>query len=199
MNILIVKQGALGDVVRTSYFATPLRCKYGPDLRLFWIAAPAAAPLIVNNPHIHFITTGFDDIKHEKFDIVYSLDDEQETLTDVAELQARRLVGAYIREGHIVYSDDSAAWFDMGLRSRFGKARADELKKLNLRGHAEIFAEIFCVPRAEPHLYGDPNLEAQYAAWLADRSFRVGINPFAGGRWPSKELRWSELEAFLQS
>jgi ADP-heptose:LPS heptosyltransferase len=34
MKILVVKYAALGDVVRTSYFCAPLRCKHGANLRL---------------------------------------------------------------------------------------------------------------------------------------------------------------------
>ena len=199
MKILVVKHGALGDVVRTSYFAGPLRSKYGGALTLFWITAPGAVPLIARNPYIDRVLTEFDDVFDEAFDIVYSLDDEDEVLANVGRLRCARIVGVYRKEGQIGYSADSAAWFDMGLRSRFGKARADELKKLNSRSHAEIFAGIFGVGRAEPHFHGDVALEASYRRWLRDRRPSLGINPFAGGRWPAKELRARELEALISS
>jgi heptosyltransferase-2 len=125
------------------------------------------------------------------------LDDEDEVLANVRRLQYARIVGAYSKEGQTAYSVDSAAWFDMGLRSRFGKARADELKKLNLRSHAEIFAEMFEVGGAEPHFHGDAALEESYRSWLGDLHPVLGINPFAGGRWPAKELQAAELQAFI--
>src|SRR5262249_6844156 len=136
MKILIVKHGALGDVVRTSYFAGPLRRKFGGALTLFWITAPGSVPLIARNPNIDRVLTKFDDVFDEVFDTVYSLDDEDGILANVSRLRCARIVGAYRKEGQIAYSADSAAWFDMGLRSRFGKARADELKKINSRTHA---------------------------------------------------------------
>ena len=85
----------------------------------------------------------------------------------------------------------------MGLRSRFGKARADELKKLNTRSHSEMFAEMFGVEIAEPCFYGDATLEAGYDDWLSSWRPAVGISPYAGGRWPAKELQASELEALI--
>src|SRR5215475_7710943 len=95
MNILVVKYGALGDVVRTSYFVDPLRKKYGQRLALSWITASGAVPLIARNPHIDRILTSFNAILSEEFDTVYSLDDEVDILKNVARLQAKRIVGAY--------------------------------------------------------------------------------------------------------
>jgi heptosyltransferase-2 len=199
MNILIVKHGALGDVVRTSYFAGHLRAKFGAALKLSWITAPGAVQLISRNPNIDRVVITFDDVCDEVFDTVYSLDDEDEILDGVGRLRCARVVGVYRKDGRIEYSADSAPWFDMGLRSRFGKARADELKKLNSRSHAEIFAAMFEVGGAKPRFHGDTALEASYRDWLRDRHPAVGINPFAGGRWPAKELRAPEIEALIKS
>src|SRR5262245_65656053 len=127
MKVLVVKHGALGDVVRTSYFARPIRRKYGDALSLCWITSPAAVPLLAHNPDIDRICTNFDEVLGEVFDVVYSLDDEDEVLAGVDRLRCARIVGVCRKETQITYTADSAAWFDMGLRSRFGKARADEL------------------------------------------------------------------------
>jgi heptosyltransferase-2 len=154
-------------------------------------------PLIARNPHIDRVLTAFDDIVDEVFDVVYSLDDEDDVLARVGRLRCARIVGIYQKEGQTAYSADSSAWFDMGLRSRLGKERADELKKLNSRTHAGIFSEIFEVAGVEPHFHGDAALEASYRSWLGDRHPAVGISPFAGGRWPSKELRTAEVEALM--
>ena len=74
----------------------------------------------------------------------------------------------------------------MGLLSRYGKSRADELKKLNTRSHAQIHASIFGVDRAEPEFYGDPSMEAWAKDWLGEGRPVVGINPFAGGGGPRR-------------
>jgi heptosyltransferase II len=199
MKALIVKHGALGDVVRTSYFAAPLQRKHGADLKLTWITAPEVVPLIARNPYIGRIVTKFEEIASELFDIIYSLDDERDVLDEVGHLQTLRIVGAYLKDGSARYSENSKAWFDMGLLSRFGKEHADKLKKCNMRSHGDIFAEIFEVAGAERCFFGDAALEQHYREFLGDQYPIVGINPFAGGRWPAKELRLSELNALIEA
>lgn len=202
MRVLIVKHGALGDVVRTSYFASALRKQHGTGLELWWITAASAAPLLRFNPDIDHLVTRFSDLPSAEFDTVFSLDDEMEVVAAVMAVPARRRVGALLDErGERRYSDDSAPWFDMGLLSRFGKARADELKKLNRLGHAQLMSMLFGVPVPSPSFHGNARIEAQVREELRQRFGErpiVGINPFAGGRWRSKELPRPELQALVR-
>ena len=200
MHILIVKHGALGDVVRTSYFATPLRRKWGADLRLSWVTAPVSLPLLRFHPALDDLWTSFEEARGHRFDRIYSLDDEPDVLQGVGLLDCTRLTGAYFdSDGARRYTDDAAEWFDMGLLSRHGKARADELKKLNTRSHAQIHARIFEVENAVPEFHGDPAMEKWACTWLGEERPVVGINPFAGGRWPSKELPARELRTLVSA
>lgn len=199
MHILIVKHGALGDVVRTSYFARALRERWGADLRLSWITAPGSAPLLRFNPDIDDLWASFAEAQPFRYDRVFSLDDEREVLGGVARLDAAAITGALMRDGKPGYTDDAAGWFDMGLLSRFGKARADELKRLNTRGHGEIYCELFGVPAVRPSFHGNARLERWATDFLRPHGRVVGINPFAGGRWPSKELPLPELERLIDA
>ncbi|TAK48591.1 MAG: lipopolysaccharide heptosyltransferase family protein [Xanthobacteraceae bacterium] len=198
MKVLVVKHGALGDVVRTSYFAGPLRRKNGPDFRQVWITAPGAECLIRHNPYIDRIATGFDQIQDEFFDVVFSLDDEDEILSGLDMVRCGQVVGAMKQDGQVRYSQDASPWFDMGLHSRFGKARADELKKLNTQGHAGILSRIFGVDMVEPRFFGSPEIETEYSGFRNGACPVIGINPFAGGRWPAKELRLTELDLLIR-
>jgi len=199
MHILIVKHGALGDVVRTSYFARALRERWGADLRLSWITAPGSAPLLRFNPDIDDLWTSFAEAQPFRYDRVFSLDDEREALEGVARLDAAAITGALLQDGRPGYTDDAAGWFDMGLLSRFGKARADELKRLNTRGHGEIYCELFGVPSVRPAFHGNARLDSWATDLLRPHGRVVGINPFAGGRWPSKELPLPELERLIDA
>jgi heptosyltransferase-2 len=194
MHILIIKQGALGDVVRTSYFAQSLREKHGSALRLSWLTAPSSLPLLRFNRTIDDLWTSFEECEPFLFDRVFSLDDELDAVTAVSRLKASRFTGAVLgTDGSRTYTADSATWFDMGIISKFGKERADALKAANQRGHAEIFSEIFEVPAVQPSFWGDPALEAWAEEWLPVESMNIGINVFAGGRWPSKQLAEPEF------
>src|SRR5262249_9637745 len=103
------------------------------------------------------------------------------------------------QDGRPTYTPDAAEWFDMGLHSRYGKQRADELKKLNQRSHAQVFSAIFGVDHVRPVFH----LDATCRDWAQDVLPRgrclVGINPYSGGRWPSKELRPPEIERLIDA
>jgi heptosyltransferase II len=198
MHFLVVKKGALGDVVRTSYFARALKSKFGADLRLSWITAPASADLLRLNPNIDDLWFEFEQARPFHFDRIFSLDDELDTLEGVAGLSADSVTGAILRDSIPTYTQDSNEWFDMGLRSRFGKQRADELKKLNQRSHAQIFSQIFAVEQVSPEFHLDEACRSWAQANLPKATGRrVGINPYSGGRWPSKELRPAELQRLI--
>ena len=184
MRILIVKHGALGDVVRTSYFAGALRRKFGQKLELFWLTAPAAESLLIDNPYIDRLTTKFTDLEKIEFDVVYSLDDEAPVVTAVTKLNAKKLTGAVLENGQLTYTADTSQWFDMGLLSKFGKARADEMKKLNTCGHAEIFQKIFEVDNVQPEFFLNSDGKFLSESFLDGQCPLVGINPYAGAFSP---------------
>jgi heptosyltransferase-2 len=197
MHLLIVKKGALGDVVRTSYFAKALKDRWGSELRLSWITAPSSVDLLRLNPHVDDLWLEFAAAKPYRFDRIYSLDDEIDTLEGVAALTTGAITGAFLENGRPTYTQDTAEWFDMGLLSRFGKNRGDELKRLNQRSHAQIFADIFEVERVTPEFYVDDACRHWAREILPPAARRVGINPYSGGRWPSKELRPNELRRLI--
>jgi len=197
MHLLIVKKGALGDVVRTSYFARALKERWGAQLRLSWLTAPSSTDLLRMNPHVDDLWLEFASAKPHRFDRIYSLDDEIDTLEGVATLTTGATSGAFLENGRPTYTQDTAGWFDMGLLSRFGKQRGDELKRLNQRSHAQIFSDIFQVERVTPEFHIDDACRRWAHATLPAAARRVGINPYSGGRWPSKELRPHELRRLI--
>ena len=200
MHILIIKRGALGDVVGTAYFARALKEKQGNGIRISWITSTDALPLLRFNPYIDDVWISFEEAGPYVFDLVFSLDDERDALEGVASLRTHTVKGAFLHQsGQATYSADTAEWFDMGLLSRFGKEHADALKKRNTRGHAQIFADIFETPRPEPTFYGNPVLESQVEGEFGENVLYIGINAYAGGRWPSKELPSVEQEGLIKA
>ena len=165
MKILIVKFGALGDVVRTSYFLPGLLKKY-PGAEIFWYTSKLSLDLLSSNKYITKLFTNedtYDVLGSESFDYVISLDDEREILETLYDYSIRVDVGAYINDDSIVtYTDNSAQWFDMGLLSKFGKIEADRLKKTNKREHNEIFAEILDIDISKPYFFGDTTKDIEH-------------------------------------
>jgi len=50
-NILILKTGALGDVLRTTSILPGLRAAH-PDVEITWVTAPAASELLETNEEV---------------------------------------------------------------------------------------------------------------------------------------------------
>ena len=193
-KILIVKFGALGDVIRTSYILKGLYEKYN-EPKICWLTSSLPADLLRYNPYIFQIVTPEMDLVHLQripFDLLVSMDDEIEVLSNIGLLHYERIIGAFLKNGNPDYSAESAEWFDMGLISRYGKEYADELKKKNTKEHNEIMEAILDVKIKEPEFYNSPLLEKSIAKRFNGNTFNIGLNSGAGSRWISKQLPINE-------
>ncbi len=199
-TILIVKTGALGDVLRTTAILPGLFKRY-PGAQVTWVVARDALPLVEGQAGVEGRVLDLDRpgevleaLSGRRFSFVASLDEEEACCKVASSVEADRFVGAYLNEdGEPVYTEDSSAWFDMSLISRFGKARADELKAENQRTHPALLASALGIEEGRPALSLSPEEEALAAQRWEDEGLNsaglvIGLNTGAGGRWPSKQL-----------
>ena len=162
MNLLIIKLGATGDVVRT----TPLLEKLQGEVT--WITAGKNLPLLKNlRPRLHALAwEQRDSVAGKKYDLVINLEDTLESCQFAQTLTAGKLFGAFLgADGQMTYSEDSRGWFDLSLISRFGKAAADRLKLENRRSYQDLIfsglgfkfaGEKYLLPApAKTNLHGD--------------------------------------------
>lgn len=195
MKILIIKFGALGDVVRTSYILKGLHEKY-EDVKIDWLTSNSAFDLLRFNPYINTLATKdflLTKIKKVSYDLVISLDDEFEVLEILEEINTKKIFGAYLNEsGDRTYSKDSGLWFDMGLLSIYGKTKADQMKKENKLSHNEIFAKMLEINITSTIFYNSYIVEKQIARSFTNNTFKIGLNSSSGGRWESKKLPITE-------
>jgi heptosyltransferase II len=184
LKVIILKTGALGDVLRTSYFTKYLRLS-NKCSQIDWYTDESALPLIKSNPYINKIFTR-NEFAASDYDRVYSLDDEEQIIQLTNGVPLEKITGAHLYKDRLDYTHDSAYWFDMGLISKLGKKTADKIKKQNQKSHIEIFEKIFQVNNVTPNSY----LNCQKNLTLYRQ---ICITPAAGKRWPSKSLRAEEL------
>lgn len=187
-SALIIKLGAMGDVLRTT---TILHFLQGP---VTWVTRTASLPLLENLPGLVEIVP-FDDasrIAGRRYDLAACLDDEPEACTLLDRVRFSQHVGAFMEDGTVRYGNSAAPWYDMGLLSRFGKERADELKRLNRRAYQEYLFEMFGRRfSGEEYRFGTAPQEVQEA--------RVGIEMRADPRWQLKRWgRYPELAERLR-
>jgi len=195
MNILIIKTGALGDVVRTSFIAQALKEKYkNNNPKIFWLTEKTAKPLFINNPYVDH-TIEFErreNLRKVKFDLAINLEEDEESCKFIISLKPSKIVGTFLnKEGKIDYTPDSAHWFDTSRVSKFGKKKADILKKKNKKTHRQLIAEIIRVDynKYEPFLrltQSQRQLATDFLRRhdLSRTDLIVGINTGSGERWP---------------
>ncbi len=187
-KILIIKIGALGDVVRTTSLLHALQGE------ITWATKKPSFPLLAKNPLIHKIvdlSDEFDSLVQEEYKLVINLDEEPQACELATKVKKSELVGAYSDSGKVTYTDSSAPWFDMGLISKFGKEAADKMKWDNKKSYQEIMfgmigkkfnGEEYSLP-VEPHF----NPAGKEKAGLETRS---------GDRWVGK--RWSRFPELIE-
>lgn len=176
MNILIIKLGATGDVVRT----TPLVRLLRGDIT--WIAAPNNTALLEGLAgNVRCVSwTERESVRDIDFDLVINLEDEKEQAAFVNGLRYKQLFGTYLDScGALRYTEDSRRWFDLSLISVHGKEKADRLKFLNRQTYQELIFDGLRF-RFEGHNYLLPE------GVQTDLSGDVAIAPVAGAVWPMK-------------
>ena len=186
-KILIIKIGALGDVLRT----TPL-LRVLPG-HVTWVTSAKAAPLLQDNPYIdrlHCVEDPSDAWIGRKYDLVINLEDDMASAKIASEVQKTVIAGACLDKSGITYSESASEWFDMSLISRFGKEKADQLKMRNRKTYQElVFAMI-----------GKPFCREEYVLNMflsnSEESSLVGIEARAGDVWPMK--RWNKYEELAE-
>lgn len=201
MNILIIKLAAIGDVLRTTVVLPALKEKY-PDCDISWVTENKSFDILKNNEFIDKIYLIGEDLNEKLrevvFDLILSLDDDTEACDLASSLNSKKIIGSYLENEKKTYTKDSAPWFDLGLTSKFGKEKADELKALNKKTYQEILFSILNI-NGNKYKIHKPILNLQkedlkFAKIFAEKNnierkdLVIGINTGAGGRWQDKKL-----------
>src|SRR3989344_4105850 len=195
MKILIIKTGALGDVLRTSFLAQTLKDKYRKtNPKIFWLTSQPASQFFINNPYVDklIISEERDKLKKINFDLVINFEESKEDCRFASLLKTKKLIGAFLnKKEEIDYTKESSYWFDMSMISKLGKEKADILKKKNRKTHQQIISEIIGTDwrKYEPFLRLTDNQrkiaqEFSNKNHLSRSDLIIGINTGSADRWP---------------
>lgn len=199
IRILIVKLGAMGDVLRTTCILPTLASVYERP-HITWLTAPESVDLLRHNPYIDCLlgveTISLARLQVESFDLILNPEASKESaaLAGIAQGITRKGFGLDPGGRIIVFNPGAEELFTMGL--------FDDIKQRNRKTYAELVCQVMDLPfdRTPPIL----NLTGKEKSF-ADR-FRkkyglagirriVGINTGGGGRWQFK--RWTK-EGFVE-
>ncbi|MDP3027341.1 MAG: glycosyltransferase [Nanoarchaeota archaeon] len=195
MNILIIKTGALGDVVRTSFIAQALKDKYRTkNVNIFWLTDKRAAPLFINNPYIRRVIKEEDkkELVNFHFNIVINLEESEELCKFASSLVYEEIIGFIYDNGKILPTPAAKEWFDMSALGK--KPQNDILKKRNKKTHRQIISEILGIKNYEKY---EPFLRLSLMQRKIAEDFLrrhnlsrtdliIGINTGSADRWPKQ-------------
>jgi heptosyltransferase-2 len=190
MNVLIVKLGATGDVVRTSALLRRL------DGEVTWLTAAKNTVFLQNvRPHLRCLSwEEREQARDRKYDLVINLEDTPDVGLYLKTVGTAQSFGAYLNgESRLAYTDNSRRWFDLSLISVYGKNEADRLKAKNRRTYQDLIFEGLGL-RFEGERY---LLPAPAATSLKGD---VAIAPESGPVWPMKNWAYyDQLKRALEA
>jgi len=211
MKILIIKTGALGDVLRSNFMAPALKHKYRLDYpEIYLITSEKAKPLFLNNPYVDNIISvenkmNINKLRELSFDLIINLEEDRENCQFVSSLRTKKLIGVFLnKSGEIDYTPEAEYWFNMSMISKFKKKKADILKIKNKKTHRQILSEMIGISdyrKYEPFLRLTPKQRELSNDFLRRHNLSrfdliLGINTGSADRWP-KDLSVKETAKLI--
>jgi ADP-heptose:LPS heptosyltransferase len=177
MNVLIIKLGATGDVVRT----TPLLHRF--DGETTWITAAGNVVLLESLPdNVRSVSWGERERALDRhYDLAINLEDTLDVAQFLNAVKCSEIFGAYAElDSSVRYTENARRWFDLSLISSYGREQADRLKFLNRQSYQEmIFDGLGLQFLGEQYLLPEP-IETELAG-------DVAIATETGHVWPMKK------------
>ena len=183
-RFLIIKLGALGDVIRTTPLLRKIRALH-PKAEVWWLThTPEFLPDEVDRK-LKFELSSLLQIEETEFDYLFSLDKDYEAAAAANRVEARVKRGFHLRDGKTVPFDDLA--YEKYLTGIF-----DDVNKANAKSYLEEIFEI-CGFKFDGERYLLSNFKSDGFEWpqlAGTRRPLIGLNTGCGGRWTSR--LWSE-------
>ena len=206
-SVLLIKTGAMGDVLRTTTLLHPLHRAH-PGAHVVWITDPAAMPLLAGNPLIAellpFTPEQCNALTAFRFDLVMNYEKDRPALELAEAVEASRKVGfAPTQWGTpTVFSDEAREGLLLGL--------SDELKfRVNRKTYPRVIAEMAGLPwERDPYILQPGEAAAARRDGVlamcpaGPHRIRVGLNTGCGSVFRTKqwtERGWLELVDHLQA
>jgi ADP-heptose:LPS heptosyltransferase len=177
MNVLIIKLGATGDVVRT----TPLLHRFCG--KITWITAVGNGVLLdrLQDNLRPFSWEERERALDRHYDLAVNLEDTMDVAQFLKAVKCSEIFGAYAElDNSLRYTENAKRWFDLSLISSHGREQADKFKFLNRQSYQEIIFEGLGLQfLGEQYLLPEP-IETELVG-------DVAIAAEAGQVWPMKK------------
>ncbi len=206
MRILIIKLGALGDVLRTTPLLTQLKCRY-PASHISWLVDPKHAAVLEDNPLVDNLLRYSDEslflLKKADFDWAVNLDKEPEALDAMTLARAEKKMGfGRSAAGDLCPLDSLSEYayrlgIDDDLKFRRNKKTYQEItfEQLGLCFNKE---EYQFPEKEEDRLFAERHLRGSGLGAGNSGKPTVGLNTGSGHRFTGKKLPLSTFAALAE-
>lgn len=185
--ILIIKLGAIGDVIRTTPLLTRIKADY-PNFAIWWLTiTPEVVPGFVERV-LPFSPDSLLILQATQFEFVFNLDKDAHACALTNLLNAKNKIGYYLQNG-------KPAPIDAHAKHKFITGIYDDANQSNDKSYLEEIFEI-CGWKFDGEEY-ILEVEDDYKWKLrSDKKIIVGLNTGCGERWTSRlwsEEKWKSL------
>ena len=191
-DVLIIKLGATGDVIRTTPLLRRLKAEH-PRASVTWLTlTPEALPDVVDR-RLRFDTAGLAYLAAARFDLLINLDKDPEACALAKAVDAKVKKGFTLADGKPRNADGAAY-------HKYLTGLWDDVNKSNTKSYPQEIFEICGYEFAGEKYILD--LPADRPAFAIPEGARVvGLNTGCGGRWVTRlwpDERWAALARGLK-
>jgi ADP-heptose:LPS heptosyltransferase len=192
-RILLIKLGAIGDVIRTTPLLHAFRDHY-PGTQIWWLTlTPEVVPPAVDII-LPFTAQSLSILQATHFDLLVNLDKDPEACALSATTTASVKKGFTLKNG-------VPAPIDMHAEHKFLTGLWDDMSRVNTKSYQqEIFEICGLTFSGEPYIL-DNDAAGDYTWKLPQEKKIVGLNTGCGGRWTSRlwaDKNWISLARRLK-
>jgi heptosyltransferase-2 len=196
-RVLIIKLGAIGDVIRTTPLLRRLR-QERPGCYITWLThTPAILPQAEVDEILKFDFASALQLQARQFDVVINLDKEKEACALLNTIQAQEKFGYALRPY------DGVAWAQNELAEhKFLTGLFDQVSQANTKPYVqEIFELCGFDFRGEEYVFDTHEDKGYDWSQLPAAGLRIGLNTGCGDRWTTRlwsDEKWISLISLLQ-
>jgi ADP-heptose:LPS heptosyltransferase len=189
-QILIIKLGAIGDVIRTTPILHKLKEVY-PDAMVHWLThTPEILPDRIDRI-CRFVPQDIEVLKQMQFDILFNLDKDREACALANVISADTKKGFVLKNGNAFPIDEAA-------RQKWITGLFDDENQKNTKSYMEEIFEICGFEfQGEEYILN----AKQEQTWNLSKDKKIiGLNTGCGARWKSRlwpETHWIQLAEML--
>jgi ADP-heptose:LPS heptosyltransferase len=190
-RILIIKLGAVGDVIRTTPILRKLKETY-PNSTIHWLThTPEVLPSLVDRSHA-FTLSDVEILKATPFDILLNVDKDREACALANAIHAGTKRGFILADGHCAPADD-------GAEHKWMTGLFDDENMRNTKSYPQEIFEMCGFAYSEEEYVLDVQ---EHAEWdIPEGKKIIGLNTGCGERWTTRlwpEAHWIALAKLLK-